>query len=241
MSLADASPRGGTAETSADRAYEEIRERLVMLDIRPGEPINDEQLGAELGVGRTPVREALKRLEQDRLVERIGPRSVRVAKFDDQELREVGLIEDALQALSARLAAEKATPAQIEAMRTVLDSADVLFGEAKAATGSKGKVLTQLVVGIHQAAREFHALVDQASGNPTLIQMLRMVDAFGHDERRLAVLSEVVADAAAVEERYRQHRAIFEAIADRDPERAEGLMRAHSHSSNSSRLANRNE
>ena len=52
------------AETNADRAYEVIRERLVMLDIRPGEPINDDQLATELGLGRTPVREALKRLER---------------------------------------------------------------------------------------------------------------------------------------------------------------------------------
>ena len=44
------------AETNADRAYEIVRERLVMLDIRPGEPINDDRLAAELGVGRTPVR-----------------------------------------------------------------------------------------------------------------------------------------------------------------------------------------
>jgi DNA-binding GntR family transcriptional regulator len=231
-----------SSATLADQAYDAMREGIITGTLARGERVTERGLAESLNISATPVREALRRLEQDRLVERIGPRSVRVAKFDDQELREVGLIEDALQALSARLAAEKATPAQIEAMRTVLDSADVLFGEAKAATGAKSsKTLTSLVVGIHRAAREFHALVDQASGNPTLIQMLRMVDAFGHDERRLAVLSEVVVDAAAVEERYRQHRAIFEAIAARDPEQAESLMRAHSHSSNSSRLANRIE
>src|SRR5689334_23597367 len=52
----------------ADKAYVAIRDRLIMLDIRPGDPIDDDALAQDLGVGRTPVREALKRLEVDRLV-----------------------------------------------------------------------------------------------------------------------------------------------------------------------------
>src|SRR5437763_11184154 len=56
------------ATSLADKAYVAIRDRLIMLDIRPGEPIDDGDLARELGVGRTPVREALKRLEGDRLV-----------------------------------------------------------------------------------------------------------------------------------------------------------------------------
>ena len=52
----------------AERAYRAIRDRLVMLEIRPGAPINEEQLGQSLGVGRTPVREALKRLQYERLI-----------------------------------------------------------------------------------------------------------------------------------------------------------------------------
>ncbi len=70
MSLADSSTAdlvsgGGT---NAERAYDIVHDRLIMLDIRPGEPINDDRLGEELGFGRTPVREALKRLERERLV-----------------------------------------------------------------------------------------------------------------------------------------------------------------------------
>src|SRR5258707_13041200 len=58
----------GAIPSNADLAYQLIRERLVMLDIRPSEPINDEGLARQLGFGRTPGREALKRLERDRLV-----------------------------------------------------------------------------------------------------------------------------------------------------------------------------
>ena len=58
----------GSRKSLADVAYESIRDRLLVLDIKPGELLNDEALAKSLGVGRTPVREALKRLELDRLV-----------------------------------------------------------------------------------------------------------------------------------------------------------------------------
>ncbi|HEX5905774.1 MAG TPA: GntR family transcriptional regulator, partial [Propionibacteriaceae bacterium] len=60
--------RPGAVMSLADRAYERLKDKLIMLDIRPGEPIKDVLLAAELGVGRTPIREALKRLEIDHLV-----------------------------------------------------------------------------------------------------------------------------------------------------------------------------
>src|SRR5688572_5909610 len=64
-----AEPRDGEEPLSlAERAYRDIRDRLVMLDIRPGAPINDDLLARSLGAGRTPVLEALKRLEYERLV-----------------------------------------------------------------------------------------------------------------------------------------------------------------------------
>ena len=68
MSVELAETSEGITPSNADLAYQLIRERLVMLDIRPSEPINDEGLARQLGFGRTPVREALKRLERDRLV-----------------------------------------------------------------------------------------------------------------------------------------------------------------------------
>ena len=68
MSVELAETGEGASLSNADLAYQIIRERLIMLDIRPSEPINDEGLARQLGFGRTPVREALKRLERDRLV-----------------------------------------------------------------------------------------------------------------------------------------------------------------------------
>ncbi|MCO1660875.1 GntR family transcriptional regulator [Pseudonocardia sp. S2-4] len=73
-----------------------------------GGKVTERGLAESLKISPTPVREALRRLEQDRLVKREGPRSVRVAQFDDAESLQITMIEDALRALAARLAAVNA-------------------------------------------------------------------------------------------------------------------------------------
>ena len=97
------------AETNADRAYETLRERLVMLDIRPGEPINDDHLAAQLGTGRTPVREALKRLERDRLVIAYPRRGTFATPVDMTDLADISEIRKQLEPVAAARAARTAT------------------------------------------------------------------------------------------------------------------------------------
>ncbi len=222
-----------------DQAYTAIREAIVSGALKRGEKVTERGLAESLNISATPVREALRRLEQDRLVERTGPRSVCVAKFGKEELREFTMIEDVLRALSARLAAEKATAAQRREMSACLDEAQALRSELDGGSPGSAEEL-RIVLEIQRLMRHFHALVDRASGNATLVQMLNTVDAFGSDERQSSVLSEVRGeDREAVDERFRQHRAIFEAIASGDGDRAEELMRAHSRVSNASRIETR--
>ncbi|MBT2228381.1 GntR family transcriptional regulator [Nonomuraea sp. NEAU-A123] len=109
-------PGGGPASSSSmsDQAYQEIRDRLVMLDIRPGAPINEQHLALELGLGRTPVREALKRLETDKLVvafPRRGTFATEVHITDLAHLSEVRLL---LEPAAAAHAARRARPAERE-------------------------------------------------------------------------------------------------------------------------------
>ncbi|MFD0319060.1 GntR family transcriptional regulator [Streptomyces flavalbus] len=225
--------------TLGDQAYTAIREAIVSGVLERGQKVTERGLAESLGISATPVREALRRLEQDRLVERTGPRSVRIAKFAEEELREFTMIGDTLRALAARLAAEKSTAAQRREMSAVLDEADRLRGAARECEpGSEEE--RKLIEEILAHMRRFHALVDEASGNSTLLQMLHMVDAFGADERRSSVLSEVSgARRAAVDERYGQHRAIYDAIASGAGERAAALMIAHSRSSSDSLITAR--
>ncbi len=111
MTLADVSvvDVDSNAESNADRAYEIVRERLIMLDIRPGEPINDDRLATELGVGRTPVREALKRLERDRLVTVYPRRGTFATAVDMTDLGDISEIRRQLEPTAAARAARTAT------------------------------------------------------------------------------------------------------------------------------------
>ncbi|NJA60895.1 GntR family transcriptional regulator, partial [Streptomyces sp. NEAU-H3] len=120
-------PHLAASETLGDQAYAAIRDAIVSGDLVRGQKVTERGLAESLDISATPVREALRRLEQDRLVERTGPRSVRIAKFAAEELREFTLIGDSLRALAARLAAEKSTAAERRAMRAALDGADALL------------------------------------------------------------------------------------------------------------------
>lgn len=93
----------------ADLAYRTIRDRLVMLDIRPGMPINEEQLAASLATGRTPVREALKRLEHERLVVAYPRRGTFATEVNITDLAHISEVREHLEPMAAARAARQAT------------------------------------------------------------------------------------------------------------------------------------
>lgn len=95
-----------TSEPLSTRAYRVLLDRLIMLDIKPGEPIMEKQLAEEMGVGRTPLREALKRLESDHLVVTYPRRGTFASQVDVTELAHVSEVRQALEPLAARRAAE---------------------------------------------------------------------------------------------------------------------------------------
>ena len=99
----------------ADRAYVAIRDHLIMLEIRPGEPIDDDGLARSLGVGRTPVREALKRLEVERLVVSYPRRGTFATGMDITDLAHISEIRVQLEPLASRRAAERAPREVLEA------------------------------------------------------------------------------------------------------------------------------
>lgn len=94
----------------ADRAYEILRHRLIMLDIAPGDPINEAALSSELDVGRTPIREALKRLESDHLVVSYPRRGTFASNVDLKDLSTISEMREVLEPIAARKAANNLTP-----------------------------------------------------------------------------------------------------------------------------------
>lgn len=127
------------------QAYAVLRDRLVMLEIKPGEPINEERLRTELGVGRTPIREALKRLEQERLVVAFPRRGTFATDVNISDLSHISEVRRTLEPLASAAAAERATPADRAALtelRSRLDTA--------APTGDNTELL-RTDVGVHRA------------------------------------------------------------------------------------------
>src|SRR6478672_7964005 len=112
----------------AEKAYVAIRDRLILLDIRPNDPIDDGALAKELGIGRTPVREALKRLEVDRLVVAYARRGTFATGVDIADLAGISEIRAQLEPLAARRAAERAsttTRAELADLASKIQTLDV--------------------------------------------------------------------------------------------------------------------
>lgn len=196
-------------ETNADRAYEMVRERLVLLDIRPGEPINDDRLATELGLGRTPVREALKRLERDRLVIAYPRRGTFATAVDMTDLADISEIRKQLEPTAAARAARTATP------------------EARVRLAALGKGIAAIDDGddpreVLRRDVHVHREIYRASGNPHLEQILVGLDA--HATRIWCLFLDRLPDVAG---HVREHVALLEAIIAGDEATAADLTLAH--------------
>ena len=139
----------------AEQAYEAIRDDIVFLRLEPGEPLDDKKLSAALGMGLTPVRDALKRLTLERMVVTYPRRGTFVAEItvsDEQWLTE---IRQNLEAVAAALAAERATAAERESLTQLAD---------KLADDHANHITTEY----HALDAEIHKAIYAAAHNPFL-------------------------------------------------------------------------
>lgn len=120
MASRPAAPREGDRAVSlADQAYAILRDRLVMLDIPPGSAMNEVQLTNELGMGRTPIRESLKRLEVDHLVVSYPRQGTFASPVDIRDLAAISEVRTILEPHAARRAAESASDDQRREMQAI--------------------------------------------------------------------------------------------------------------------------
>lgn len=201
----------GAPVSLADRAYETIRDRLIMLDIRPGEPLNDEALARDLDTGRTPVREALKRLEGDRLVVAYPRRGTFATAVDITDLAHISEIRAELEPLAAARAARTA-PA--EARARLVELAAAVRNPSVGSVPDRHDLLRRDV--------EVHRAIYRAAGNPHLEDILVRQDNLATRIWCL-FLDRLPALAGHVGE----HAALLEAIVAGDAETAARLALAH--------------
>lgn len=199
----------GAGESLADRAYAAIRDRLVMLEIRPGDPLNDDRLAAELGTGRTPVREALKRLEGDRLVVAYPRRGTFATPVDITDLANLSQVRFALEPLAARSAARDAGAADRAALRELARTIAGLDPE-----GDPRALL--------RADVEVHRALYRATGNPHLEDVCVRLDNLA---TRIWVL--FLDRLPALPGHVHEHTDLLDAVVAGEEDRAEALARAH--------------
>lgn len=229
------------ATTLADQAYASLRTAIIVGDLKAGEKITDRGLADSLAVSPTPVREAIRRLEQDRLVERTGPRTVRVAVYSDSQRAEISQVADALKAVAARLAARNITEDEIVELTEHLDTADAQRAELYRQIAEQGRTsepVKEIASQLIATLRKFHDLINRASRNDILLHLLETVEAFGVSERQHVLHRQIVHQTHKPSERYGQHRQILEALVDRDADLAEQLVLAHTRSASLDLLTN---
>jgi DNA-binding GntR family transcriptional regulator len=192
-------------QTSLD-AYQLILQAIDDGIYKPGDRLVESELAERFGVSRTPVREALQRLETQSLLTRDG-RSLIVASLDHNQLAELYVVRAELEALAARLAAKHATVEEVRVLRGMVEDDQKLVNDPAA---------------LSRANKRFHKLIHLASHNRFLVRQLDLV----HRSMVLLATTSLEAEGrgeAALDE----HRAIVEAIAEGDGGAADHALRQH--------------
>jgi DNA-binding GntR family transcriptional regulator len=194
--------------TDADRAYERIKQMIVTLKLKPGAVIQEQQLINQLSLGRTPIREALNRLEVENLVIIEPRRGIFVADIAITDLTQIYEVRKELEALAASLATARADAADIARL-------ELLVEEYRTIDPADLEALFAI-------DREFHMTLAHATNNSFLI---RELDVFYNLSLRIwyLALSSVGASDIDVD----AHLEILIAIQHRNPQMAEERMREH--------------
>jgi DNA-binding GntR family transcriptional regulator len=190
----------------SQQAYLEIRRKIVTLELPPGSVIDETALQEELEVGRTPIREALKRLSLEKLVTIIPRRGMFVTDIGITDLQRLYEVRIALEALAARLAARRGRPEHWERMQAVL-------------AGSPADASYDTLIRIDEAC---HQIMYQAADNEFLADVLN-----AHYALSLRLWYFALTEIGAMHDTVLEHQIILEALAAGDGDRAAALLADH--------------
>jgi DNA-binding GntR family transcriptional regulator len=189
----------------SEKAYHLIKEKIVTLELKPLVVIDEQALMEDLGLGRTPIREALHRLAAENLVIIAPRRGMFVAEISITDLQKVFEVRMILESFGARLAARRATEEQITQM-------EAAFEELERVPDGDGKAIMVI-------DERFHELLYQAADNEFLAHSLRRLYALS---LRLWYL--VLDQVSDVKDAVKEHGEIIEVLRARDEARAETLV-----------------
>lgn len=192
-----------------DVVFQTLREAILKGELQPGERLMELQLASKLGVSRTPIREAIRMLEQEGLAVTIPRRGAEVAKMTEKDMEDVLTIREALDILAVQLAADNINREQL----SELEEAVEIFENATQTGNVREIAITDVT---------FHDIIYRATGNPKLVVMLnnlreqiyRYRVEYLKDDRNYPMLIE-------------EHRQIFEALQRRDKDAVTDVMKKH--------------
>ena len=187
-------------------AYSLILEAIDVGVFKPGDRLVESDLAERFGVSRTPIREALQRLETQSLLARDG-RSLIVSSLDHNQMAELYVVRTELEGLAARLAARHATAEEVRVLSDMVEEDQKLVNDPSA---------------LARANRRFHKQIHLASHNRYLVQQLDLV----HRSMALMATTSIAVEGRG-EDTLVEHQAIVDAIAGRDEDGAYSALRTH--------------
>jgi len=199
-------------KTLSDRACMRLTQAIVTGELTPGQKLSEADLATRFGISRGPLREAIRQLEGIRLITRIPHAGARVVTLNTNMMRDLYQVREALEGIACRMAAHNMSQADIDNLFQLLDEHEQQIDAVD------GQAYFQ-----HEGDFDFHFHIALASGNQLLIDLLagELYQLLRMCRYRTSQLSQRTRPAL------RQHRHIAEAIADRDGDLAEILMRRH--------------
>jgi DNA-binding GntR family transcriptional regulator len=200
------------ATTLASRAFDSIKTDIIDGQISQGSKIVESDLALQYGISRGPLREAIHRLEQMKLVVRIPHAGSRVVKLDTRMMEDIYTARESLEGMAARLAARNMSDESVQELTELLDQHE------KAISQTDGKAYLQ-----REGDIDFHYRIAAASQNRWILENLsgelyQLIRMCRHQSGQYPSRAQIALD---------QHRQIAAAIAQRDEELAEILMRRH--------------
>ena len=200
------------SSTLSDRVFTRLQDDIVCGVIPPGSKLGEAELAARYGVSRGPLREAIRRLESRKLLERVPHAGPRVISLSAADLIEIYRVREALEGLAARLAAEHMTDDEIAGLHQLLVQHE-----------QQQDLQEDVAYFQREGDLDFHYRIIQGSHNRTLIALL--IGELYHMVRMYRYQFSTVANRP--QKALGEHRRIVEAIEARDGEMAEMLMRRH--------------
>jgi DNA-binding GntR family transcriptional regulator len=199
----------------ADEAYVAIRDQILRGELRPGMPLSRRRLALRLGMSVLPVSDALRRLEEDGLVESRARAGTRVRVPTEHDVRNLYELREALEAQAARLFAERATLAECQELELLAAQVDASFDDLASRGDDAG-----FRFAVHSNHVAFHMRIAEHARSPLVKQMI--------DRKHVLILNwlfDVAGRRTPLPRSF--HMNLAKALTSRDPDRADAEMRAH--------------